>query len=133
MKPKEVRQILNNLYNLLIEFNISQSDEDVLRELYENPDPFVDNHLGKIKLLSSKYNAISRKNQYHKLKEEWFRLRQLGIEEIKKLIPFEDVAQLQPLFRKYEELSKKDEASILEDQEFLTVLKALKANIEKNE
>lgn len=132
MEAKEARQILNNLYGLLMEMNLLQSDEDLATEVNLSNDPFLKKHLKKIKLLSAQYAAISNKNAYQSLKDELLRLKKTGLEEIKKILSNKDVAELQPLFRKFEEITPEDEKSIIEDQEFLQMMEYLKKRLDDN-
>ena len=53
-------------------------------------------------------------------------LKEMGEEQLKKLLTPEQARQFQPLFSRFEDLSKKDEASILEDQELLQLFSILR-------
>lgn len=123
-------QILDHFYNLLIEMNFNQPDEDVFSEKNYKDDPFIQKHLQQFKLKAAKLKAQNRKNNYSSLLTEINRLRKIGFEEIRKLVNPQEAAQLQPLFRKFEELSKRDEASIAEDQEMLQLISALKEKLD---
>lgn len=124
--------LLNHFYGLLIEMNFHRVDEDVFLENEYHEDPFIQKHLQQIKLKSAKYKALISKSRYVQLLEEIKRLKEIGFEEIKKLLNPQEIHQLQPLFHKFDELSKKDESSIAEDQELLQLLTALKEKIDKS-
>lgn len=124
--------VLNHFYGLLIEMNFHRPDEDVFPEKNYREDPFIQKHLQQIKLKSAKYKALANKNRYAEIVAEIKRLKEIGFDEIKKLLNPLEVVQLQPLFHKFEELSKEDEASIAEDQELLHLMAALKDKLDKS-
>lgn len=124
------KQILNNLYGLMMEINYYRTDEDVLTEYNEKPDAQVNNHLIKIRQISAKLQAENNKARYAKAIEQIEKLKERGIEEFKKLFNTSEQAQLIPMFNKFTELSKKDEAAILEDQEMLRFMEILKNRVE---
>lgn len=125
MVTKNSKQILSDLYGLMMEINFHREDEKVLRELEENPDPQIDNHLFKIKKLSAQLRAKANQDRFEKAKEQLALLRQKGIEELHRLISPKERSQYAPLFRKFEELTTEDEKSIMEDQEFLKMLEII--------
>lgn len=131
-QPTEAQQILNNMYGLMMEINLHRSDEDILAET-DTQDPFIRKHLQKIKQLTAKYTAVGNQSKFQQLKDEIQRLKELGIEEVKKLLNPQDQMQLQPLFRKFEELTEADEQSILEDQELLQMIEYLKTKGDSDE
>ena len=122
--------LLNHFYGLLIEMNFHRLDEDVFLEKTYDDDPFIQKHLQQIKLKSAKYKAVISKSRYVQLLEEIKRLQEISFKEIKKILNPKEIHQLQPLFHKFDELSKKDESSIAEDQELLQLLTALKEKID---
>lgn len=123
--------VLNHFYGLLIEMNFHRSADDAFLEKDYHDDAFIQKHLQQIKLRTAKYKAIQNKSSYTSLLAEIRRLKEIGFEEIKKFLNPQEVVELQPLFRKFEELSKKDEASIAEDQELLQLIAALKEKLDK--
>jgi len=125
MGTRNTKQILSDLYGLMMEINFHREDEEVLKELEENPDKQIDKHLLRIKKLSAQMKAKANLARFAKVKEQLALLRQRGVEEIQKLISPQERAQYAPLFRKFEELTKEDEESIMEDQEFLKMLELL--------
>ena len=124
------REVLSNLYGLMMEINLNQDDEDIFSELNSNPDAQIDRHFIKIKQLNAKLRAAANKKKFHQAIEQITLLKQKGLEELKKLIQPQEQAQLLPLFRKFEELTADDEASILEDQELLRLMEILKDRID---
>lgn len=124
--------VLNHFYGLLIEMNFHRPEEDVFPDKNYRDDPFIKKHLQQIKLKSAKYKALLNKNRYTTLLAEIKRLKDIGFDEIKKFLNPQEAIQLQPLFRKFEELSKQDEASIAEDQELLQLIAALKDKLDKS-
>lgn len=118
-------EILNNLYGLMMEINYHKSDEDVLRELKESPDLFVEDHLMKIKRTMAKYRAMTNRNRIDMAMDQLRKLKEKGLDEVKKLLTPQEQVELAPLFRKFEELTPEDEASILEDQQLLKLLEKL--------
>lgn len=131
MKAEGAQQILNNLYGLIMEMNLLQSDEDLLAQMNVSEDPFIQEHLKNIKRLSAKYAALENRKQYHALKDEFQKLKEKGVEELKKLLKPEEVVELQPLFRKFEEITPEDEEEILEDQKFLQLIEHLKKKLDE--
>lgn len=132
MGTVNAQKVLSNLYGLMMEINLHQSDEDILAELQANPDPQIEKHLLKIKQLNTKLKAQANKVRFEKAIEQIKILKQKGLDEIKKLIQPHEQAQLIPLFRKFEELTQEDEAAILEDQELLHLMEILKDRIDEN-
>lgn len=128
---KTNRDILNHLYGLLLELNFHRPDEDVFSDRTYSEDPFIAKHLKQIKLRTSKYKALLLQKTYSAVLAEFHRLKEIGFEEIKKLLKPQEAQQLQPLFSKFEQLSEKDEESIAEDQEFLQLISALKDKLNK--
>lgn len=123
------KQILNNLYGLMMEINYHRTDEDVLAEYNEKPDVQVNSHLVKIRQISAKLQAEANKARYANAIEQIAKLKERGIEEFKKLFNPSEQAELVPMFNKFTELSKKDEAAILEDQEMLHFMEILKDKV----
>lgn len=124
------KQILNNLYGLMMEINYYRADEDVLADYAEKPDAQINNHLIKIRQVSAKLKAEANKAKYANAVEQIAKLKERGIEEFKKLFNPTEQAQLFPMFNRFTELSKNDEAAILEDQEMLHFLELLKDRID---
>lgn len=120
------KQILNNLYGLMLEINYQQDDQDVLAELEAKPDAVVSNHLLKIRQLTAKLKAEANRQRYADAVSQLQILKQKGIEEFKKLFSPSDQTKLVPMFNRFTELSKKDEQEILEDQEMLRFMEILK-------
>ena len=114
--------VLHHLYGLLIEINFHRSEVEMFSDESYKEDPFIQKHLRQIKLSSAKYKAEANKSRYAEALIEIKRLKSIGFDEIKKLLAPSEAMQLQPLFRKFEELSENDEASILEDQELLRLI-----------
>lgn len=123
--------ILNHLYGLLLELNFHRPEEDVFSDEAYKEDPFIAKHLRQIRLRTAKYKALLHQNTYSAVLAEFRRLKEIGFEEIKKLLKPQETLQLQPLFSKFEQLSEKDEESIAEDQEFLQLINVLKDKLNK--
>jgi len=123
-------EILNNLYGIMMDINYHRGDADVLSDLQDKRDGFVEDHLMRIKRLIAKSKAAAQKSSVDLALGELRRLKQLGLEELRKLLTLEEQAEYAQLFRKFENLSKEDEASILEDKQLLKLLQRI--NNEKN-
>lgn len=126
----KTREILNNLYALMMEINLHRADEDVLAELYQHNDEQIDKHLIKVKQLSAKLKIEENKLRFKNAIEQITILKNKGIEELKKLLEPHDQVQLIPLFRKFEELTEEDESSVLEDEELLHLMEILKDKLD---
>ena len=133
MATLNAKQVLSNLYGLMMEMNYHRNDEEVLAELEQTPDAQIENHLLKIRQITAKLKAQQNKYRFEKAIEQIRVLKEKGIEELKRLINPSEQEQLIPLFRKFEELTSEDEAAILEDQELLHLLEILKNKIDDNQ
>jgi hypothetical protein len=119
-------EILNHFYRLLAEVNFHQDEGDMQPPTGPAGDAFIEKHLRQIKLLRAQYKAKQTQSRYQQAVAEFMRLKEIGEEQLKKLLTPEQARQFQPLFSRFEDLSKKDEASILEDQELLQLFSILK-------
>lgn len=126
-------QILNHFHSLLLEINFLRPEEDVFSESgYEN-DSFIQKHLRQVKLKIAKSKAQQNKGGFKAILEEIKKIKALGANEINKLMNPEQQLQLQPLFRKFEELSERDETSMANDMELLQVISAIKEKFDQVE
>jgi hypothetical protein len=132
MATLNAKQVLSDLYGLMMEINYHRPDEDVLEELQQKPDAQLEKHLVKIRQISAKLMAQANKERFQKAIEQIRILKDKGLDELKKLISPHEQAQLVPLFRKFEELTEKDEAAIMEDQELLHLIEVLKNKIDED-
>lgn len=128
---KSNAQILHHFYSLLLEMNFHESEDDSPTP-EDLADPFVQKHLRLIKLKTAKNKAELKRSTYQSLLQEIERLRKFGMDELKKLLTPSEASQLQPLFSKFESLSKKDQESITEDEELLQLMSALKNKLDKS-
>jgi len=132
MKTANTKQVLSNLYGLMMEINFHRSHDEVLEELNNISDSNIDAHLVKIKRLSMKLKAVENQVRFKKVIDQFALLKSKGLDELKKLFGPEEEQQLVPLFRKFEELTKEDEQSIVEDQELLRLLDVLKDKLDES-
>jgi hypothetical protein len=132
MAVVNAKQVLSNLYGLMMEINLHREDEDVLAELQAHPDGQIDKHLFKIKQLSAKFKAETNRLRFQEAMEQITILKQKGLDELKKLLRPHEQEQLMPLFRKFEELTQEDQAAILGDQEVLQLMEILKNRLDEN-
>jgi hypothetical protein len=109
-------------------FHKSENEDPTAEEI---ADPVIQKHLRYIKLKIAKNKAELKKNQYQSIFEEIVRIRNMGVDELKKILSPSESLQLQPLFSKFESLSEKDQQSLAEDVELLQLLQLLKEKIEK--
>lgn len=127
---KSNAEILNHFYSLLLEMNFHEQ-EDEAATTDDLADPFIRKHLQRIRLKMAKNRVLLKKNTYQSILEEIDRLRKIGVEELRKFLGPQQVSQFQPLFSKFETLSKKDEEAIAEDEELLQLISALKDKLDK--
>lgn len=127
---KSNAEILNHFYSLLLEMNF-YSDNSEPPTAEDINDPFIKKHLQIIKLKMAKNRSGIQKSTYQFVLKEIDRLRKLGAEELKKLLSPQEVSQLQPMFSKFESLSKKDEEAIIDDGELLQLIIALKDKLDR--
>ena len=128
---KNNSQILDHFQSLLMEINFHRPEEDVFGESGYQDDPFIQKHLRQIKLKMAKYKAQQNKVGFKALLDEIRRIKAMSTNEINKLLNPEQQLQLQPLFRKFEELSEKDEASMGNDAELLQIISVLKEKLDQ--
>lgn len=131
MATLNAKQVLSNLYGLMMEINVHRTDEEVLADLSENPDRQIDNHLKRIQQLNAKYTAEANLLRFRHALKQIAHLKQQGIDELRRLIKPHEQGELIPLFRKFEELTPEDEASILEDQELLHFMELLNSRFDE--
>lgn len=129
---KSNAEILHHFYALLLEINFRKPDESVWEDKRYSDDPFIQKNLQQIRLLTAKYKSLRGKSKYLELLDEIKRLKEIGAEKLNLLLNPREMAQLQPLFSKFEELSPKDLTSIAEDQELLQLLSALKNKLDEH-
>jgi len=132
MATLNAKQVLSNLYGLMMEINYYRPDEEVQTELQENPDAQIEKHLVKIRQVKAKLKAQENSDRFQKAIDQIRILKERGLDELRKLISPQEQAQLVPLFRKFEELTDKDEAAIMEDQELLHLIELLKNKIDED-
>lgn len=132
MGTQNTKQILSDLYGLMMEINYHREDEEVLKELVKNPDQQIELHVNRIKQINAKVRAESNRIRFAKAIEQLALLREKGIEAIQNLITPQERLQLAPLFSKFEEMTNEDEKDILEDQELLKMLEILNEKINEN-
>jgi hemerythrin superfamily protein len=125
-------QILTNLYGLMMDINYHREDLDVLNDLKTKPDTFVEDHLTRIKRAIAKNKAAAQRQNIDLALDQLRQLKERGLEEIRKLLTTQEQAEYAQLFRKFEGLSKEDEASILEDKQLLKLLERIKESEDDN-
>jgi hypothetical protein len=132
MATLNAKQVLSDLYGLMMEINYHRPDEEVLVELQQKPDAQLEKHLVKIRQIRAKLKAQANKERFQKAIDQIRILKEKGLNELGKLINPQEQAQLVPLFRKFEELTEKDEAAIVEDQELLHLIEVLKNKLDED-
>lgn len=128
---KNNSQILDHFHSLLMQINFHRPEEDVFDETDYLDNTFVQKHLRQIKLKMAKVKAEQNKGGFKALLEEIRKIKEMGAIEYNKLLNPEQQLQFQPLFRKFEEFSEKDEASMENDAELLQIISALKDKLNK--
>ena len=132
MGTQNTKQILSDLYGLMMEINFHREDEEVLNELQEHPDPQIEQHLLRIKQISARLKAEANRRRFVKAKEQIALLKKKGVEEIQRLFNNQERVEYASFFRKFEELTKEDEEAILKDQELLKFLEILNKHIDND-
>src|ERR1700744_5130571 len=102
MATLNAKQVLSNLYGLMMEINYHRPDEEVQAELQEKPDAQIEKHLIKIRQLKTKLKAQENSDRFQRAIDQIRLLKEKGLDELKKLITPQEQAQLVPLFRKFE-------------------------------
>lgn len=122
MQSLSSKQILNHIYGVMLEINYLQKDEDVIEELAENRDDFVEQKLLLFKKMSAQYKAEWNRQKFQKALAFLEELKTKGVDEINKILNPQARLTYAPLFRKFEELTDKDKKSILEDEDLLNLI-----------
>ena len=125
MKSKAA-EILNNLYGLITDINYNKPDEDVLSDLKEKPEPFVEEQLMRVKRSIAKHKAEAHRVSISLAWNEFLKLKEKGVEELQKILTPAEQLEYAKLFRKFDGLTKEDEDSILEDKQLLKLLERIK-------
>lgn len=125
-------EILHHFYSLLLELNFHQDESGPPSAEYLT-DPFIQKHLRQVKLKIAKAKAERKKSVYQLIVLEIDRLRNIGSEELKKLLTPQQVLQFQPLFSKFDSLSERDKYSIAEDEELLQLITVLKEKLDNHD
>ena len=133
MSDLSAKQVLSNLYGLMMEMNYHRQEEEVEAELQQNPNPLLDKHLLKIRQITAKLKSQQNQNRFQRALEYIKQFKEKGEEELRKLLGPQEQAQLVPLFRKFEEITENDEAAILEDQEFLNFIEVMKNKLDESQ
>eukprot|EP00388_Colpodella_angusta_P036993 GDKK01040413.1.p1 GENE.GDKK01040413.1~~GDKK01040413.1.p1 ORF type:complete len:134 (-),score=18.37 GDKK01040413.1:23-424(-) len=129
MESKNAIEILNNYFGLMLEMNYHIPAEDYFDDV-DNVSEFVNFHYNKIKLKQAKAKALNNKKRFDEFKSEFEKLKKYGVDELKKLLGSSERVQLQPLFRKFDDLSQNDEMDIIDDNDFLNFISVLKERID---
>lgn len=132
MEERKAKQVLSDLYGLLIEINFQRDETEILAELAVNPDPQISKHLFNIRRLTAKANAQAQKLAFHQGMAKLKELKARGIDELKNIFNPQEQAQLVRLFRKFDNTTE-DEADLLEDEEFLSFMQLLKKEIDDDQ
>ena len=132
MATINTKQVLSDLYGLMMEINYHRTDDEVLEDLRHKDDPQLENHLLRMRQISTRLKAQKNRERFQMALEQIRVLKEKGLDELKKFVSAQEQSQLVPLFRKFEELTKEDEAAILEDQELLHLLEVLINKIDDN-
>ncbi len=126
------KQILSNLYSLLMEMNFHGDGAELMSDLSDAEKARIDKHYKQLRLLTTKYKAEATKQYFNKAIEQIQALKSKGIEELKKLLKPGEQQELVPLFRKFENITEDDKASILGDTELLSLIELLKERADES-
>ncbi|WP_166967340.1 hypothetical protein [Yeosuana marina] len=129
METNNELKALKNFYGLLMEMNYHKEPADFVEELQEE-NPFVSLHLKNVMLHRTKAKAILKKKKYLALKEQFFALKELGLDKLQELFAPKERTEMVKLFRKFDELTEKDIDAINDDQDFLIFISSLKDKLE---
>jgi hypothetical protein len=132
METNNALKTLRNLYGLLMEMNYHREPADFLNEL-DDKDPFISEHLRNVLLHRTKSKAMLKKKKFEAFKEQFIKLKEVGIEKLQELFSPAERVEMVKLFRKFEELTEKDIDAINEDQDFLTFVSSIKDKLEEED
>lgn len=133
METGNAKQVLSNLYGLLMEMTLCSEDEDVMSGLTIMPDTQIEKHLVNIRKLTAKYKAHSNRMVFHQALTKLRELKEKGSEEMLKLFNTQEQSQLLTLFRKFDENSARDDVSLMEDELFMDCMNLLKSKLDESE
>ena len=126
------RDALNKLCGLMMEVNYHEEvDDAIIAEL--DSDPIFTAQLLDLKKIRTQYRAKSFKAKLTSIAEQFQKLKEIGSEKLSNLLTPEERLEKAPLFRKFEELTSKDQEQIMEDQELLKFIDLMKDKLDDNE
>lgn len=120
--------IMEHLFQVLMDINYHRDPIEFIPEIDEN-DPFINKHLNKYKRTRAKLKAKHNKKSYEDLAEKFLNLKKYGLSKLQEILTTEEKVELQPLFRKFEELDETDKSAILDDRDFLTFISKMDKKI----
>lgn len=128
------REIIKRLNDLFEEAIANYPEEDLIKEIKENPDPLFDRNLKYIRKRNTIAKANLQKVWWNSAKEEIERLiEKLGKSGlIETLLKQPQYKELAGFFSKYEEISDEDKESMMTDKKMLELISKLKEET-KNE
>lgn len=112
---------LDRLENISIQANLYKDDDDVLKELVENPDANMSEHMKLIKRLNTQAKVQIHLYKQQKAKEK---LKQVAenLSIFSSLLSKPQYSSLNTLFSQYTQLTEEDKQSIIEDNLLLDFL-----------
>lgn len=112
---------LDRLDNISIQANLYKDDDDVLKELEDNPDSNINEYLKLIKRLNTQAKA---KIHQQKQQQAIDKLNQVieNLPIFSSLLSKPQYASLNALFSQYTQLTEEDKQSIIEDNLLLDFL-----------
>jgi hypothetical protein len=131
-KSIDNRAALKNMYGLIIEssYHAEYNDEeiDALRGNKQIMDQLAD-----IKRMGAKYQAKAKMSFFQKATKQYQKYREMGVEKLSELLSPAERLELQPLFRKFEEITDEDAELISNDQELLKLMELLEDKVDSDE
>jgi len=125
--------IINRLYELMIEANLKKPDEEMLLEIDSTNDSDVEKYLSKIKFYRTSSKSIINRNRFLSAKRELMKLITEYKGKLSDLFSGEEYDLLLRFHRNYKESTEKDEQSMMENKKLLDLLKKLKNDLNEGQ
>jgi hypothetical protein len=130
--------LLDNLFNLFIDMKYDEEDEAMLKKEKIDIDQIFQKNVMLFRQLRTQARAELNKAKHNRVKDFLLKLKagiESNVEEYKKIaneiFSKPKFAELQPMFRNFNEITEQDKKSILFDSKLLDLLGEIEAEYNK--
>jgi len=132
MNSPSAKEIINNLYELLIEINLASDSMPEYELPPDKEEQMVQGHLKHIRRLKAQYKAKKQREDLISIITDFRQLKDEGIQKLERFLSPKQKKEYASLFRKFSSLSKQDEQDILEDAQILQMIQLLKKKLDED-